>query len=147
MVLLRMLRKGVVSMRKCWKCWIVGLFVDFGQFYIQNPTQFSRTCGAKTSLIEVYCAIKPSILFLSFSSFQNLLTLYSRTNLSESLRCNYTTFVLMISNFLILRFLWLEKEKYMQLSLKGMDVALLNELFLGRPVDQKLIHTMISVHA
>ena len=32
-------------------------------------------------------------------------------------------------------------------SLKGMDDALLNELFGGRPLDQKLIHIIISAHA
>ena len=33
------------------------------------------------------------------------------------------------------------------LFLKGMDGALLNELFWGRPLDQKLIHTINSAHA
>ena len=32
----------------------MGPFVNFGQFSIQNPTHFSRTFGAKTSLTVVY---------------------------------------------------------------------------------------------
>ena len=36
----------------------MGLFVDLGQFSIQNPTQFSRTFWSKTSLTVVYASLK-----------------------------------------------------------------------------------------
>ena len=77
MVLLRMPRMGVVFLRKSWKCWIMGLFVNLGQFFIRNLTHFSRTFWSKTSLTVVYVQTLENLLLIWNKSCQVWLSIAS----------------------------------------------------------------------